>query len=107
MKCSGCLKRESIHEMSDGYLLCDNCFSLFQKFYVCVICQKQLNPSVCSYNRRQVAASTCLEQECIKKNEVRMGRLCCEKAEYTNCVCYRSYKCPDHYPQGIHIGTHD
>ena len=30
---------------------------------------------------------------------------CCEKAEFTNCVCMYSFWCPDHGTK--HVGTHD
>jgi hypothetical protein len=33
--------------------------------------------------------------------------ICCEQAELIPCVCQLAYRCPVHYPQGVHRGTHD
>ncbi|MCR9292035.1 MAG: hypothetical protein NXI32_04900 [bacterium] len=32
---------------------------------------------------------------------------CCPKAKTTPCVCRLSFQCPDHYPHGVHHGSHD
>lgn len=33
--------------------------------------------------------------------------VCCENATILDCVCSASWSCPEHAPEGRHVGTHD
>ena len=75
------------------------------EYTLCVICSKPLGESLAALAVRRLERMSCGLVDCIKKDEVRTGRLCCEKATYTLCSCARSYTCPDH--GDVHVGTHD
>lgn len=107
MWCSNSREFNATIVMLDGLLLCDNCLNLAKKYYVCKICEKELLVSQATRARKDFQTITCGSNECIRAEDIRCGRLCCNLAENIPCVCTRSYKCPIHYPTGIHIGTHD
>lgn len=100
-------KTPATRQMSDGILVCESCHESVKNFYCCIICGKPHNEGYASYLRRRFEESHCEDRACRLKYEVRMGWVCCEQAEHIPCVCYRSYKCPVHHPNGLHIGTHD
>jgi hypothetical protein len=105
--CEWCRQRPHTTKMADGLNVCSDCSVKVQEYYHCCICGDALNIDTASWARRSFERKACGRDQCKKKLEVKQGQICCEKAEYTQCVCARSYICPDHYPDGIHIGTHD
>lgn len=75
------------------------------EYSLCSICNQALPEGLASLALRRFERMTCGSNVCRKTDDVRHGRLCCDKAEYTACVCARSYKCPEHGE--VHVGTHD
>jgi len=66
-------------------------------------CENILNHLQVEYALRKFEQTHC-STECASKDWQYQG-YCCEKAEPIDCVCARSWKCPDH---GVfHVGTHD
>lgn len=93
--------------MPDGYLVCAKCAKAVQPYYQCEECQKPLTPGLGGFARDRIERMVCGAKLCQQKRDVRWGRICCLKARRIPCVCERAYKCPDHCPNGIHVGTHD
>lgn len=107
--CSWCSTRgkPATTVMPDGFLTCDECAVKVGEYYRCTACDGQLSAALGGFCRSRFERATCQTKDCNKKDDVKHGRICCMKAEYVNCVCYRAYKCPEHAPEGIHVGTHD
>ena len=74
-------------------------------YKVCKICGKPLSEPLAALALRRFERMTCGDMACLKADDVLMGRLCCNQAEYTACVCVRSYTCPVHGDK--HVGSHD
>lgn len=100
-------KRQASAIMTDAYCVCPECLAKVREFYHCQICNALLTEHSASYNRRLFQTGVCADPDCRKYLEVLHGRLCCMKAEMVPCVCARSYRCDEHAPQGVHVGTHD
>lgn len=75
------------------------------EYKLCSICNLPLSEGLAHLAVRNFERKICGAAKCKKTYDVKYNRICCEKAEYTNCVCTRSYKCPEHGE--VHVGTHD
>lgn len=102
--CTGCYRREATETLASG-TWCADCVNAVRVYDYCRNCGKQLSESVAEYAVRQFSAMLCGSPKCHREDDIKRGRLCCDKAHYTDCVCTRSYTCPDHGT--VHIGTHD
>jgi len=99
-----------VKKMPDGLAVCKRCAKSVERFYSCSVCEKSLAPTLAGYYRSRFenpAFIVCGNKECRFKAAVKRGEYCCVKAKPIGCACFRAYKCPVHYPQGVHIGTHD
>jgi hypothetical protein len=105
--CEFCLKNQFVHTMPDGYKVCEDCKSKVQQYYVCRVCNKKVTADQSRHARKEFVKPICCSNECYRKEDIACGRLCCDQAETINCVCFRSYKCAVHHPNGVHVGTHD
>lgn len=74
-----------------------------QDFRCCYHCGKVLEIEIFIRSLWNLSKSLC-STECHHK-DIKKRFACCDKAEFTNCVCMYSFYCPDH--GAIHIGTHD
>lgn len=70
----------------------------------CYSCGSKLDESLFFLARRKLEKQTCSNCFFVEKNK---KELCCELATRINCVCRISFKCPKHFPEGKHVGTHD
>lgn len=73
------------------------------KYGKCRVCQKELSPEMFAHAKKSFTPQRC-SPEC-HFAEIKKRFACCEKAEFSPCVCTYSFKCPDH--GDTHIGTHD
>lgn len=105
--CSWCRNISATKVLLDGLLVCDECFTQADVYYHCEICNDLLKPEMASWSRFKLEKMICSKPECQMKKDIKLGRLCCEKAEKIGCVCAYAYKCPEHAPNGVHVGTHD
>lgn len=106
MICQWCNRQVATQQIGDDdYNVCATCAPKVLLYYQCIICGEMLSGFLGSHKRRLLERGVCRNDSCRKKYDVRMGLLCCEQAEYTHCVCARSYKCPVHGEK--HVGTHD
>jgi len=73
------------------------------KYDLCRVCGSKLDESTAAWARR------CFEQKCCStecyRADIKARFACCDKAEFTPCVCMYSFTCPTH--GDTHIGTHD
>lgn len=69
----------------------------------CRVCGKEVDKETLRFAMRRFEKPTC-GTDCYKR-EIIQRYACCEKAEFTPCVCMYSFKCPEHGER--HIGTHD
>lgn len=109
MNCQWCSNQinTSIIRMPDGYTVCSHCQIAVENYYKCKQCGDKLSAQIGSRAREKLERTTCKSEKCRKSEEIATGQICCDKAVCIPCVCTRSYKCPDHAPDGIHVGTHD
>jgi hypothetical protein len=75
-----------------------------EEYSRCKICDGALPESLAALSRRRFERMVCGAQ-CQRAEDIRYGRLCCDKAEYINCVCAYATSCPEHGDK--HVGTHD
>lgn len=106
-KCNWCLKNAGTETLPDGYIVCAECKPSVEPYYRCTICDGLLPGNLGTFSRNRFQRTECREAVCMKKAAVKRREYCCEKAEPFFCVCARSYKCPEHCPHGVHVGTHD
>lgn len=107
MPCQWCNKPGPVTAMPDGYLVCDTCKPEVSKYYVCPYCNVALPVAAAEWARKTFERKYCGSDACQRADAIRYGRLCCDKAEVIPCVCAYSYKCVEHAPNGMHVGTHD
>ena len=105
--CCGRGGRVAVEALADGLVVCAECLPTFRPFYRCRVCERPLPPAAASSARRNYSRGLCADPACARRDDVARGRLCCDKAEYTPCACHYSYTCPEHAPEGVHVGTHD
>lgn len=73
------------------------------KFKVCRVCGKNVDADTLASALRRLEVPVC-SPEC-RTLETKRVYACCEKAEFTPCVCLYSFQCHEHGER--HIGTHD
>jgi hypothetical protein len=79
--------------------------SLLAVYAHCSVCESPLADALAQFARRQFERKVCGAPACRSADDVRTGRVCCDRAEPVACVCVRSYRCPTHGE--THIGSHD
>lgn len=107
MPCQWCTKAAFVAIMPDGYKVCAECKPEVERYYVCKYCHTGINPETAGWARQRFERVHCHSDACKRADDIRYGRLCCDKAEAIPCVCAYSYKCEEHAPNGMHVGTHD
>lgn len=107
MECKWCNKPGVITVMPDGYEVCEKCKPDVEKYYTCPYCSVALNPQTAAWARKRFERVHCHGDACKRADDIKYGRLCCDKAKVIPCVCAYSYECPEHAPNGCHVGTHD
>jgi hypothetical protein len=110
--CSWCQSSDgsgapATEQLVDGMLVCDRCKPSLEKYYRCSMCGCELPANIAFHNRDRFQEGPCSSPKCLKAQDVKFGRLCCMKAEKVGCVCAYAYKCPEHAPNTVHVGTHD
>lgn len=73
------------------------------KMRTCRVCGKEVDEETRTYAMRRFEQQAC-SVACLSV-ETKKRFACCEKAEFSNCVCFVSFACPVH--GNTHIGTHD
>lgn len=72
-------------------------------FTKCRVCGAALSELQVEQGRLRYQAQLC-SADCTA-TEIKRAYACCEKAEFTPCVCMYSFECTEH---GVtHVGTHD
>ena len=108
MNCKWCQKKPATDSVgTDGYSVCADCRPAVQAYYDCQYCGQPLPGLLGEHGRKRLERHHCGSEACQLKDDIKYGRVCCEKATKTACVCMYSYVCPDHAPEGRHVGTHD
>lgn len=107
VQCQWCNTPGPVTAMPDDYKVCDTCKPDVEKYYHCPYCNVALKPMIAERARKKFERQHCHSTACKRADDIKYGRLCCKKAEVIPCVCAYSYKCPEHAPNGCHVGTHD
>lgn len=78
-------------------------FQAAEKYSRCRVCGGPVPEALRAHAFRTYQQECCSTKCC--KREIIQRYACCEKADFSPCVCMYSFKCPEHGER--HIGTHD